>query len=64
MKLKGVGLHGRWIRIKKVKVLDGKPKEIAESMRLKENDLVLVTIEVEHIEGSPIKWLKDRYLSR
>ena len=57
-----MGFTGRYIRVKKVKVLTGKEREIADSMRLKENDLVLVEITLEQIEGSPIKWLQKRFL--
>jgi hypothetical protein len=56
------------IRIRKVKVLQGRAKEEAEKLKLDPNDLVIVTTSVnslpeyriEKIEGDPVSYLLKR----
>lgn len=56
------------IRIRKVKVLQGRAKEEAEKNGLKPNDLVIVTTSVnslpeyhiEKIDGDPVSYLLKR----
>lgn len=49
------------IKIRKVKVLQGKAKTNAKKIRLSPNDLVIVTPEyIEKIDGDPISYLLKR----
>lgn len=50
------------IRIRKVKVLQGRAKEEAEKKGLNPNDLVLVivTTNIEKIDGDPVSYLLKR----
>jgi hypothetical protein len=52
----------RYIRIKKVRILEGTERRIALNLGCGEEDLVLVKVEVEKIEGDPISWLEKRFL--
>lgn len=65
-----MAVQGDEISIRKVKILDDRAKATAIKMGLKENDLVILTThigslpeyELEKIEGSPIKYLQNKYL--
>lgn len=56
------------IRIRKVKVLQGRAKEVAEKSELKPDDLVIVTTrvnslpeyQIEKIDGDPVSFLLKR----
>lgn len=49
------------IKIRKVKVLQGKAKTTAKKMGLSSNDLVIVTPEyIEKIYGDPVSYLLKR----
>jgi len=55
-------------RIRKVKVLQGRAKEVAEKSKLNPNDLVIVTTtvgslpdyKIEKIDGDPVSFLLKR----
>lgn len=50
------------IRIRKVSVLEGKAKELAKYYKLEDNDLVILKVSIEKVEGSPIDYLMKKYL--
>lgn len=62
--------QGDEISIRKVKILDDRARAIADDMGLEENDLVILTTHIdslpeyglEKIEGSPIKYLQNKYI--
>lgn len=53
------------VRFRKVKVLQGRARDLAEQQGLKENDLVVVrttigslpNYEIEKVEGNPVEFL-------
>lgn len=65
-----MAMQGDEISIRKVKILDDRARAIADDIGLEENDLVILTThigslpeyELEKIEGSPIKYLQNKYL--
>lgn len=50
-------------RIRKVKVLDGVAKVIADEHGLEPNDLVIITVSLEKIVGSPVEYLLSQLQS-
>lgn len=49
------------LRIRKVKYLEGVPAMLSTKLGLQDNDLVIVSISVEKIVGSPSTYLRKRY---
>ena len=49
-------------RLRKVKILEGETKQMAEELELDKNDIVILTI--EKIQGSPTQYLQNKYLNR